>query len=94
MQVERRAWYEKRGDIFSKTPYEGFLTRIDGLWVLIAILSHGIRVLLKKDDSEYLWDKTRNKSVEIPMEVIADAITMFRADQAFQKHRAKLEALL
>jgi hypothetical protein len=76
-------WREKRGDGWSETLYTGIAAEIDGVPVIISKLSHGLRVLPKKADSEYQFEG-EGSATQISESFIKAAKSAFDADKEFQ----------
>ena len=86
-------WREKRGSGWSETKYSGIEVVLGGQCCIISKLSHGLRVLKKKEDDYYLFENTPI-SVELSESFVQDALHAFEVDKKFQSRLAEYETII
>jgi hypothetical protein len=88
LKAERTQWFGMRADgTWSETLHKGFKIREageNGNDLLLAKLSHGWRVIEVTDRNQFKFEQVILELVELPHEVLQEALRFLEVDHEFQ----------
>jgi len=94
MKAEKRQWRERRHQGWSETLYEGLFLYNLPFGILIARLSHGLRVIEIYALADYQFVELPGAAVEVSKAFIQEALQALAADKKLQEQVTEFNRLM
>ena len=94
VNAQKCSWTERRGETWGTTVYYGLRIQTERGNMLVAKLSHGLRVLPLDDPSKYNFIGSPIIGADVSEEFISEALKALDADKAFQTQLIEYEQVI